>query len=451
VPPGVPTSGDADVSLEIPPTRLTASGCASPNALVSFFLNDVPVGTVVASSNGQFTKTINSQTYGLHNLRAYYQDANSRTSSTVTENISLTSHSNTILNMLLPTTVEHEPEPVKVGNYLIFRGSTCPFALTNVTINNNFTLAAQADNKGNWYVIADTENFISGKYSYDAVSSMGTQTSQKTQKYLFTAYGGANVGDSSPALLSQPVITDPADGYLSSSRSVTVRGTGPTNSQIEVYLDNRLSGSIFANSYGEWTFITTLSKNKQNFSVRACNQGTCSNFSNQITISYIGDLTICNLGSRLADYRYYGIQPDEGIDIGLSILAGNPRYEVLIDWGDASVEHITKLDDEKVRYHHIYKDTGQYNGVVTIEDSLGCVQYQYFTVAVGQDDSTAWWLLAFIPLGGALSVAVSRYITSDRLLKPSSLRSMLPGLQQYPRPVIGAEHKPEDEVEIRRQ
>ena len=152
-PSGIPTEAPGtDVSVGVPDTHLILTGCASPNALIQIFNDNVLAGAVTANGKGRFSKviTVTNANAGLHTLKLYYQDANNRTSSVVDKVVNLTSQADTNVDILLPTTIEHSPEPVSAGDYLIFRGSTCPGALVNVNLDNNLTLAARGDSKGNW-------------------------------------------------------------------------------------------------------------------------------------------------------------------------------------------------------------------------------------------------------------------------------------------------------------
>lgn len=226
VPPGVPTPAPGtSIKVGVPDTSLNISGCASPNAFVELFRNNVPVGTTTADSQGRFFKhlTVTNSDAGLQSLKLYYHDVNNRTSSIVSRSVNLAPQSQTDIDILMPTTIEHEPEPVRAGGYLIFRGSTCPGALVNVSLDNNLTLAALADSKGNWYVIANTDNYYKGGHVYDAVSHLHGRSSQVTQKYQFNVVGPGQAPGEPPAELTTPVIVEPKDLFLSSSRYVTVR------------------------------------------------------------------------------------------------------------------------------------------------------------------------------------------------------------------------------------
>lgn len=397
VPSGVPTSLGPQVHVTVPDTQLTLTGCAAPNAFVTIYSGNQPVGTVVADSGGRFSKTITAHQGGLQNIKLYYDDVNNRTSSIVTRNISLTPHSNTAFDLLLPTTIEHEPEPVRVGNYLIFRGTTCPFALVNVIINNNFTLAAKADQRGNWYAIADTSNFYVGAHVYEAVSDIGSLVSERTHKYQFTTIG-PNSGRRSaePVDLTTPYITEPANDFLSSSPLITFRGTGPSVTPVEIFVDGKPAGSVFTNAIGEFSFLLTMTSPRHVVTVRACHDNRCSSFSNSVAVRYAGNLNDCSMRFTLDNYRFFGLKSDSGLDINIQNLVGRPAYDVLVDWGDTTVEHFSLLDDNDTRWHHVYKQPGKYNAVVITKDSSDCAYTQYFTVDVADPPGPNWFWIGLI-------------------------------------------------------
>jgi hypothetical protein len=444
VPSGTPTEHPGSpISLGVHDTNLSLTGCASPNAFVQIFDDNSPVGTVIAGNDGRFSKNVifDNGSAGLHNIKLYYDDATGRTSSIVTKNIALTPQSETKLDVLLPTTVEHEPEPVRIGDYLIFRGTTCPFALVNVVVNNNHTLAAKADERGNWYVIADTQNYYVGGHVYEALSDLDGQTSQRTSKYIFATVGeGFGTGSQRP-VLTTPTIIEPQDLFLSSTRYITFRGTAPTNAQLEIYVDDTLQGSIFTNPIGEWTFNLTMLQPQHNVKVRACYEGACSEFSNIVRVRFAGELASCSLRFTLNNYRYYDVGPNRGVDLSIDSLYGVPDYDVLIDWGDATVEHLNLINNEPVKFHHVFKLGGQYNGTITIEDSTGCSQTHYFSTHVGARDPLPWWLLITIPLGGFLIYAVSRLVSIYRI-RTGLTMPVIPWLNVlWPKPTH-ASHRP---------
>lgn len=405
--PNTPTSVGAPVDLLVPNTTLTVAGCASPEALVTIYDSSSPVGSVLADANGNFSKTVLVNKSGIKNIRLYFDDVNGRTSSIVSRNIALTPHSNTVLNVLLPTTIEHEPEPVVAGNYLIFRGTTCPQSLVNVRIDNNFTLAAKADRRGNWYAIADTSRFYIGAHTYEAISEKsGSNLSDLTQKFLFTVSGNTQPPPVPTSNLTAPIITQPQDGFLSNSPHVTFSGTAPKNTAIEILVDDSLAGSVFTNAYGQFTFQLTMRSLQHKVSLRACNAEGCSPSSTPVTVKYSGDIVACDLEFKLGSYRFSGIETGHGIDLDIQNLPGNQSQTAIIDWGDASIERLSLLDRKEIKFHHIYKQPGLFNGTITMENENGCKFSRYFTAQVSEgDDTNLLWAGLITTLGLASAIA----------------------------------------------
>lgn len=457
VPSGTPTQAPGTpINVEVAGTSLALTGCASPSAFVQIFDGNTPVATATANSRGRFSKRINvnNSSAGLHTFRFYYEDANNRTSSVVSRNINLSSQSDTALNLLLPTTIEHEPEPVVAGNYLIFRGSTCPGALVNVNLDNNFTLAANADSKGNWYVIANTDNFYKGGHVYDALSSLNGQLSPKSQKYQFNVTGDGQAPGEPPSELTPPVITEPADMFLSSSDTVTLRGTGPLNAQIEIFVDNQLAGSVFTNPLGKWSFTMKLHGPLSTITARSCYLKKCGDFGNSIRIRFGDDIGLCKVRFSLQDYRFFGIDAGGGIDLNVIAINGESSYETNIDWGDATLENFTLEPEGILKFHHVYNSHGQYNGSITLSDSNGCQTSAFFSVLVSPGSPPNWWMLGIIPLVGGTIYLLSSFISAyqnQRAWVPSPPKSEgrpegWPSSRPWLKPAYGADKPPEKDT-----
>lgn len=375
------------VNLGIPDTILALSGCASPEAFVQIFDNNQPIDAVVAGADGRFSQLVKfaSAQGGLHNIKFFFDDVNRRTSSVATINVNIAAQSTTPLNVLLPTTIEHEPEPIGVGNFLIFRGTTCPGALVNLTIDNNFTLAAQADSRGNWFIIADTEDYYVGAHVYHALSSVSGQISQPTHKYQFNVVGPSG-GPEPQSDLSRPVITEPDDLFLSGTRQVTVRGTGPPNGQVELLVDDAVIGSVFVNIGGEWSFVFNMSGAEHTIRARTCAGSTCGESSEPVRIRFAGDLAQCTLALHLKRHRFYFVRPNGGIDLALEGLLGQTGSQLLVDWGDAEIENLTLGPESSFRLHHVYKAAGQFSGSLTLKESDNCFFTVYFSTLVTEGE-----------------------------------------------------------------
>jgi len=400
VPSGVPTEAPGvPVSLGVPATQLTVTGCAARQAFVTLFNNADLVGTVVANNSGQFSKSIIVDDPGLQTVKLYYQDLSGRISSTVTKNVSASAQTNTFLDMFLPSTVDHEPSFVVAGGLIVFRGSTCPNAQVSVVIDNNFTASAQADNRGDWVAVVDTDNFFAGQHSYGVVAKVGPDLSEPSQKGQFTVTGKTTEPQIEPDSLSAPFITSPVDGFLSGSRRITIRGSGPANSQIQLFVDDQIRGSAFASSTGEWLIEFTTEKPDHTVYAKACVEDICSESSNVIRVGYRGDLASCGGSLRLARYQLFDLRPNQGFNLDLAVIEGLPDYELLIDWGDSTVDHVSQPESRPISFHHIYSDSGHYNGVLAARDSRQCTYLQYFSAAVLPPSSLTWPRVGAVPFG----------------------------------------------------
>ncbi len=418
VPSGVPTEAPGEpVKLTIPEGTLEVSGCASPSAFVTIFEDNTPIGTVVANNFGYFKKLIGSQTYGLRKIQAFQEDKFQNISSTAQFSTSLKAHEDNFLNIFLPPTVYHDKDPVVIGEYLTFRGFTCPNALVNLNINNNFTLVAKANEFGNWWVIADTSLYALGTHTYSVVSEVNGQLSEESDQYIFRTakrFSG-DQGNLYPSELTTPQITNPKNRSLTSSKEVTVSGYGPSNTQIELFADGKFVGSAFSNPNGDWNFIFNMTNTQNSLEVRACADDTCTELSESVLIFFGGDIASCRPLLELENYRFWGLRRNEGIDLEMILKSGKPEYEILLDWGDATIENITLYRDKNTSYHHVYKDIGQYNGSLSIEDSQGCKDTYYFSVAVTKDFRRVPWLMVTtIATLISLIAALTYYIRDQR-------------------------------------
>lgn len=199
-----------------------------------------------------------------------------------------------------------------------------------------------------------------------------------------------------------------------------------------------------------------LDKPLSSISARSCYQSRCGEFSDGVRVRYGGDITACKLEFRLRDYRFWGLAANQGLDLALSQLSGSQTYDLLVDWGDATVEHLTFPDGHLPRFHHVYNNYGQYNGSVAVGDGDGeCQSIAYFSVLVTPGNPPNWWLLGVIPLAGATVYLLASFVGAyqkpphalnpDSPPRPGTVRpKRWPGVLPWPKPALGAPDKPRD-------
>ena len=418
VPSGVPTEAPGTpVKLTIPDGTLNLTGCASPNAFVTIFEDNTPVGTVIANNFGRFSKIIGSQGYGIHKIQAFQEDRFQNISSTAEFVTNLKAHTQNELEVFLPPTVYHDKNPVIIGDYLTFRGFTCPNATVNLNINKNLTLVAKANEFGNWWIIADTSLYALGTHTYTVVAEVNNQLSKESQPYIFRTskrFQG-DTGNLYPSELTIPQITSPKNRALSSTKQLSVSGFGPANTQIELFADDKLVGSTFSNPFGDWSIQMSMFNSQHSLRVRACIDSVCTDLSDVVVVFYSGDIENCQRMIELGSLRFWGLRRNDGVNLDMSLISGQPEFELTLDWGDATIENISLYRLNETSYHHVFKDIGQYNGTLTVKDSRGCSETHYFSVHVTKDFRVIPWIaVTLFALLISLVVALISYAKTQK-------------------------------------
>lgn len=407
----------APVQFAVPDTTLQIQGFASSNAFVQIFDGDALVGTVIADANGVFNKNFPSMTSGLHNIRLQYQDASGLFSDQVSQTINVRSQSDTAVEYFLPPTVDISPSSVTEGDLVSFSGSSIPNATIEIILDGGaLILRPQTDANGRYSISVDTGGYYFGKHSIRATTLQGGLKSFQSQKREFIVNpisADAQNPGTAPRTLEPPVITA-SPIIATDSETNLIRGTAPPYSQIIIYIDGEPVGSTFANSEGQWFFNVTILDSSSEIRVVACIENECSDLSNSVTIEFSGELGRCStFRFWLAEYRYWGIETGNGIDVPVTGVSGIAPYEVLVDWGDQVTERFNRNDAASYKLHHVYDDTGQFNGSITMVDDSGCEYTRYFSVDVREGGWLELWMIA----AASATLLISGYAIRKRFVR----------------------------------
>jgi hypothetical protein len=390
-----------DVNLDVNDTVLRVTGRAMPNALVSIFRDDVLIGTATTDASGVFDKSFTSQSPGIHTIKLFAKTSDNKTTDTVAENVNLVPQSETVLTVFLPTVIELSSTQVTVGSDIVFSGVTIPSGEVTIWIDNNLTFMVIADSEGKWSHTVSTEGFYIGTHFAHAVvhDEFGEQSAPTSKRAFQVQEAAASPGpdDQAPVpggYIAPPIITSPQNNQHFSRTPIEVQGIAQPNSQIEIWEDGQVIGSVFANHEGEWLFMMHLYKPQHTITVRACIGTVCSNFSDPLTIFYdrpgVGDFFF-----RLGNYRYTNIGVNQPITLELFLENGQPPYRVVIDWGNDKIETLN-LQEHKHKVTFAYASAGQYTGIATAKDSNNQTQTRYFSVRVVERQSIAIWIVLLI-------------------------------------------------------
>ena len=379
----------APAEFTIPDTTMTIKGFASPNAFVQIFDGDALIGTVVADGNGVFEKTFSAMSNGLHNIKLQYQDNNGLTSDVVSQTINIRQRSDTASEFYLPPTLSVSPRVSVEGDLVTFSGSTIPNATVEIILDGgNLILRPESDANGDYSISTDTTGFYFGIHTLRATSSQGGLKSFPTQSLDFTV-NPAGQDSPSPSdageSLAPPVIT--SGGIVATDQADNlIRGTAPPNSQIIIFLDGEPIGSTFANEDGAWFFNISISGVDSHIRAIACVDNACSDYSNLLTLEFEGELDDCaSFRFWMDEYRVWGLEQSDGVDLKITGISGTAPYEVLIDWGDTTTNRFSRDAGQSFNLHHVYHGYGHFNGSITMLDDTDCQYTRYFSVNVDQE------------------------------------------------------------------
>ncbi len=392
-------ASSAPVQFTIADTTLTVKGFASPGAFVQIIDGDALIGTTIADSSGLFEKDFMAMRAGLHTLRIGYDDTDGHSSDPLTQTINIRAQSDTAVEYFLPPTLVTNPVSVVEGDLVAFSGSSIPNAIIEIILDGgNQILRPQTDSSGRYTISVDTTGYYFGEHNTAATASQGGLTSFQTLQNPFIIIpveSGAGDDDALARTLDPPIIeTGLGDEIETDSETALIRGTGPPNTQIIIYVDGEPIGSTFSNGDGAWFFNVPIGKVSHDVRAVACFDDGCSDFSNLVKIRLTSDLSACSvMRFWLNDYRYWGVNPNNGIDIDITGISGTPPYEVILDWGDGTSERFNRNTAQSFSLHHVYESVGQYNASLTIADEQGCQYTRYFSVDVQEADFNWLWAL----------------------------------------------------------
>lgn len=398
---------DVTVSANVNDTILRIKGYAAPNSFITVLNDGIPIGTITANADGTFDKAFPSQSAGLHTIQLYAK-VGDQTTDTVTEHISLQAQSETTLTVFLPTTLVLSAAQVTQGDEITFSGVTSPHSSVTLLLDNNLSFSATAAGDGRWSITVPTSGFYIGMHYAYAVAyhQTGIQSIPTSQRPFQVRERTASEEPSpsqppSPDRIEPPIITKPQNNFHTSRPFTQVCGLARANSQVEIWEDNAVVGSVFANHQGEWCLDFYFSKSRHELVARACLNALCSNFSASVVIYFDALETLAPFLLSLSDYRFAMVYADNPVSFDIIFKDGVPPYEINISWGNEVIEKLS-ADKDRVPVHLAYQAAGHYSGVVTAKDSKGRVQARYFSVLVVERPSNWPWILA----GAVLAVVI---------------------------------------------
>lgn len=182
---------------------------------------------------------------------------------------------------------------------------------------------------------------------------------------------------------------------------ITVSGTCPANTAVQVYKNDIFGGSTTCSEQGQYAVQVDLLYGENNLVARvydALNQaGPDSNTTTvfydalpaqadpSVALDFGGPQLLLN-----TDAVFRGTFPEQEMIVPVEIIGGTPPYAVNIQWGDATNKIISRDSASSFTAGHIYSKAGTYQVSLQASDAKGRVAFLTVAAIVnGQPESAA--------------------------------------------------------------
>ena len=264
-----------------------------------------------------------------------------------------------------------------------------------------------------------------------------------TSVYSATPYTGPEAGSVglSGVVPGKPptvaaTILKPINGQHFGATPITVSGTCPKNTLVEIFKSDIFAGSTGCTDAGTFSLEVDLLIGQNLLIARvydALNQPGPD--SNTVTVFYdalppqSGPTSSFDFGSSQlllnTDAVFRGTFPNEELTMPIEIIGGTPPYALNVQWGDLTNKVVPRNDNFGFNVNHTYKKAGVYQIGLQASDAAGRVAFLTVAAIVnGQPDvATAGTtvpevtnrLLLLWPLYvGTVAVAISFWLGEQR-------------------------------------
>lgn len=196
-------------------------------------------------------------------------------------------------------------------------------------------------------------------------------------------------------------IKSPTSGKHFDTTPITITGTCPPTTLVELFKNNIFAGSTPCADDGTYSIEIDLMNGQNTLIARvydALNQAGPD--SNSISVSYdvlptqAGALTPLDFGgSQLllnTDAVFRGAFPSQALKLPVSIIGGSAPYALNIQWGDSTNKIVPRNDNVEFTIDHAYTKPGTYQISLQASDADGRVAFLTVAAIVnGQPQTSA--------------------------------------------------------------
>lgn len=204
-----------------------------------------------------------------------------------------------------------------------------------------------------------------------------------------------------PAPTVAAVITSPTNQQHFSASPVTVTGTCPAKTLVEIYKNDIFGGSGSCSSTGYFSFDVDLLIGQNVLVARVYNSlNEPGPDSAHVLIFYdalpqqSAALAPLNFGGAQmilnTDAVFRGTFPNQQLSVPVTIIGGTPPYAVNMQWGDTSNNVVPRNDSLNFDVGHVYQKAGTYQITLQATDTAGRVAFLTVAAIVnGQPSAVA--------------------------------------------------------------
>lgn len=196
-------------------------------------------------------------------------------------------------------------------------------------------------------------------------------------------------------------IKTPTNGQRFSTTPVTVSGSCPADTLVEIFKNGIFAGSAICSSSGNYLLDIDLLTGANALLARvydALNQAGPD--SNIPTVFYDGGspaaapVTGLNFGGPQlllnTDAAFRGVFPGDDLTMPIDVIGGSPPFAISLQWGDGQNNNVPRGDNTTFRTAHKYARAGNYKITLQATDSTGRVAFLMVAAIVnGQPDLAA--------------------------------------------------------------
>lgn len=185
-------------------------------------------------------------------------------------------------------------------------------------------------------------------------------------------------------------ITTPSSGQHFGTSPITISGTCPQNTLVELYKNDIFAGSTTCDDKGHYSLQVDLMLGKNILMARVYNDlNEPGPDSNKITVYYdavpaqaspISSLSLS--GAQLVlntNAVYRGTFPGQRLDVPIDILGGTAPYAINVEWGDGSNKIVPRNNNLSFSVNHVYQKAGVYQ--ITLQGTDSQDRTAFLTVA----------------------------------------------------------------------